>query len=66
MVPYRELFRYATQSDKLLIIIGIITSAGNGITMPMFSVIFGDMTDAFSGEDPDKMVSAAGTCAMYK
>lgn len=33
--------------------------------MPMFSVIFGDMTDAFSGDDPDKMVSAAGECAMY-
>ncbi|CAD8071446.1 unnamed protein product [Paramecium primaurelia] len=65
MVPYKELFRYATQSDKFLILIGIIASAGNGVTMPMFSVIFGDMTDAFSGEDPDKMVSAAGECAIW-
>lgn len=65
MVPYKELFRYATHSDKLLILIGIITSAGNGVMMPMFSVIFGNMTDAFSGEDSDKMLSAAGESAMY-
>ncbi|CAD8160850.1 unnamed protein product [Paramecium pentaurelia] len=65
MVPYKELYRYATQSDKLLISIGILASIGNGVIMPMFSVIFGDMTDAFSGEDPDKMISAAGQCAIW-
>lgn len=34
--------------------------------MPLFSVIFGGMTDAFSGNDSDAILSAAGTCAMYK
>lgn len=65
MVPYKELFRYATSSDKFLILVGIISSAGNGVTMPMFSVIFGDMTDAFSGDDPDKMLRAAGIAAIW-
>lgn len=44
--------------------VGIISSLGNGVSMPMFSVIFGGMTDAFSGDDPDKMLKAAGECAM--
>lgn len=64
MVPYKELYRYATVSDKIFIVIGAIASAGNGVVMPLFSVIFGSMTDAFSGNDPDAMVSSAGTCAM--
>lgn len=42
-----------------------MASAGTGLSMPMFSVIFGDMTNAFSGDDPDAIVSAAGTSAMY-
>lgn len=64
MVPYKELYRYATVSDKILIVIGALASAANGVVMPLFSVIFGSMTDAFSGNDADEMVSAAGTCAM--
>lgn len=64
MVPYRELFRYATTQDKILIVIGTISSLGNGVSMPMFAVIFGGMTDSFSGDDTDKMVRAAGECAM--
>jgi ATP-binding cassette subfamily B (MDR/TAP) protein 1 len=64
MVPYKELYRYATVSDKILIVIGALASAANGVVMPLFSVIFGSMTDAFSGNDADKMVSSAGTCAM--
>lgn len=64
MVPYKELFRYATTNDKVLILVGIISSLGNGVTMPLFSVIFGGMTDAFSGDDVDEMVRAAGECAM--
>lgn len=64
MVPYKELYRYATTPDKVLIIVGIISSLGNGVTMPLFSVIFGGMTDAFSGDDVDEMVRAAGECAM--
>jgi ATP-binding cassette subfamily B (MDR/TAP) protein 1 len=64
MVPYKELYRYATVSDKILIVIGALASAAYGVVMPLFSVIFGSMTDAFSGNDADKMVSSAGTCAM--
>ncbi|CAD8062397.1 unnamed protein product [Paramecium primaurelia] len=65
MVAYKQLYRYATQSDKLLISIGILASTGNGVIMPMFFVIFVDMADAFSGQDPDKMISAAGQCAIW-
>lgn len=64
MVPFKELFRYASNSDKFLIVFGGIAAAGNGLAMPMFSVIFGGMTDSFSGDDPDEMVRSAGWCAM--
>jgi len=39
--------RFATKSDKVMMIIGSIFAIANGMSMPMFAYIFGNMTDAF-------------------
>lgn len=63
MVPYFDLFRYATKSDKTLMWIGAAAAFANGAAFPSFSLIFGAMTDSFSQSD-DEMVDEAGMNAM--
>ncbi|CAD8206584.1 unnamed protein product [Paramecium octaurelia] len=63
-VPYFELLRYATEKDKLLMIIGGLAAFLNGAAFPSFSIILGDMTDSFS-EAGDEMVHQAGLNAIY-
>ena len=64
-IPFIKLFRYATKYDYFLITVGIIASAGNGILMPLFSLVFGEMTDSFSPKStPDTVVQSAGNQAL--
>jgi ATP-binding cassette subfamily B (MDR/TAP) protein 1 len=61
-ISFFSLFRYATKEDYFLIAIGLLASAANGILMPLFSIIFGEMTDAFSPSSTgDTVVKSAGT-----
>lgn len=46
-IPYFSLFRYATNYDKTLMMIGAIAAFLNGGAMPSFSLIFGNMIDSF-------------------
>lgn len=59
MASYSSLFRYATKDDKILIVVGGIASLINGAALPLFSVIFGMMTNSFSGEDTEEMLRSA-------
>lgn len=61
MVSFSKLFTFATTKDKIYLWIGIIASAGNGVIMPFFALIFGEMTDAFSPlSTPDDVIKSAG------
>lgn len=42
------LFALADREDKILIAIGLLTSLVNGTIYPIFSLLFGDMTNTFS------------------
>lgn len=46
-VKYTQLFRYADGKDKLYIFIGFIAAFANGLSLPFFSLIFGDMIGKF-------------------
>ncbi|EGR27069.1 hypothetical protein IMG5_202500 [Ichthyophthirius multifiliis] len=64
-ISFFNLFRYANKQDKILIIIGCIASAANGILMPLFSIIFGEMTDSFSpNSSPNQVVKSAGNQSL--
>lgn len=47
MVPFSELLQFATTSDKILMALGGFAAFVNGSAMPLFSVIFGEMSDSF-------------------
>lgn len=46
-INFLSLFRYATRLDIFVLTIGMITAAGAGVCMPLFTVIFGQMTNEF-------------------
>ncbi|GMY39401.1 ABC transporter B family member 11-like [Fagus crenata] len=48
-VPFRKLFSFADSTDVLLMILGTIGSIGNGVCMPLMTVLFGELTDSFGG-----------------
>lgn len=61
-----SLLRFATKTDIILMVCGGIASCVNGIALPMFALIFGNMTDSFSPTSTgDEIVSAAGTQSLY-
>lgn len=56
-VPFYKLFSFADSTDKTLMIIGSIAAIGNGVCMPLMTVIFGDLVDAFGeNQNPKEIV----------
>lgn len=46
-VPFLKLFAFADSLDYLLMIVGSIGAIGNGVAMPLMTLIFGALTNAF-------------------
>ena len=46
-VSFKELLRYATPKDKFLMVIGGLAAAANGAALPVFSILFGNVSDKF-------------------
>nr|CAB3219616.1 multidrug resistance protein 1A-like [Phallusia mammillata] len=46
-VPYLDLYRYADGVDYLLLVIGTISAAIHGVSMPVMFIFFGDLTTSF-------------------
>ncbi|GKU96078.1 hypothetical protein SLEP1_g9358 [Rubroshorea leprosula] len=51
-VPYYKLFSFPDPLDYLLMSVGTIGAAGNGLCMPLLTLIFGDVVNAF-GKNAD-------------
>lgn len=47
VVSFYKLFSYADRWDYMLMIVGSIGAIGNGVSMPLMTLIFGDLTNAF-------------------
>ncbi|XP_010522857.1 PREDICTED: ABC transporter B family member 11-like [Tarenaya hassleriana] len=47
VVPFYKLFAFADSMDVFLMIFGTIGAIGNGVCMPLMTVIFGDLIDSF-------------------
>eukprot|EP01114_Cavostelium_apophysatum_P016898 TRINITY_DN48_c0_g1_i1.p1 TRINITY_DN48_c0_g1~~TRINITY_DN48_c0_g1_i1.p1 ORF type:complete len:1280 (-),score=427.38 TRINITY_DN48_c0_g1_i1:235-4074(-) len=48
-VSLTQLFRHADKIDALLLIFGSIGAIGQGLLFPIFSLVFGELLDAFNG-----------------
>lgn len=47
MVPFRKLFAFADSLDRALMIIGSIGAIGNGLCLPLMTILFGDLVNSF-------------------
>lgn len=54
--PFYKLFSFADSTDIVLMIVGTIAAVGNGLSLPLMTVLFGDVTDAFGQNQGDKDV----------
>lgn len=58
-VPFRKLFAFADFTDAILMIIGSIGAIGNGLCMPLMTILFGDLTDSFGqNQNSNEVVDA--------
>ncbi|KAJ8898766.1 hypothetical protein K2173_005085 [Erythroxylum novogranatense] len=55
-VPFYKLFAFAKPVDVLLMIIGTVGAVGNGLSMPIMTLLFGQMTDSFGQNQNSKDV----------
>ncbi|PSR89187.1 ABC transporter B family member 21 like [Actinidia chinensis var. chinensis] len=46
-IPLYKLFSFADSVDVVLMIVGTIGAVGNGLCLPLMTVLFGELTDSF-------------------
>ncbi|OEL38177.1 ABC transporter B family member 11 [Dichanthelium oligosanthes] len=63
-VPFHELFKYADGTDAMVMLVGLVAALGNGMSMVMITVIFGQMVDAFGAATPDNVVPRVNKAAL--
>ncbi|CAD8073050.1 unnamed protein product [Paramecium sonneborni] len=59
-VSYVQLYRFASKADYGLMFLSLIGAIGNGLSMPIYSIIFGDLTDSYAYDDNDTKIQKAG------
>ncbi|KAL3754342.1 hypothetical protein ACJRO7_001557 [Eucalyptus globulus] len=52
-VPFYKLFSFADSTDILLMVVGSIGAAGNGISTPLMTVLFGTLINTFGENQTD-------------
>ncbi|CAI5470840.1 unnamed protein product [Closterium sp. Yama58-4] len=65
-VYYWQLFKFADKWDILLMIVGSVCAIGLGMAMPMISLLFGELTNAFGQNttDVNKLMDAVTSVAL--
>ncbi|KAH6787539.1 P-glycoprotein 11 [Perilla frutescens var. hirtella] len=63
-VAFYKLFAFADSIDKILMIIGSIGAVGNGISLPLMTVLFGDLVDSFGQNQTKHVVSVVSKVAL--
>ncbi|XP_048227950.1 ABC transporter B family member 4-like [Ricinus communis] len=67
-VPFHKLFSFADSKDVILMIIGTIAAIGNGLALPLMTIVLGDIIDAFGqnqNQDVVKVVSKVSLRFVY-
>ncbi|KAK6785819.1 hypothetical protein RDI58_014344 [Solanum bulbocastanum] len=55
-VPFYKLFSFADSTDMVLMITGTIAAIGNGLSLPIMTILFGELTDSFGQNQNNKDV----------
>ncbi|MGV7428829.1 hypothetical protein PJI19_29200, partial [Mycobacterium kansasii] len=57
LVPFHKLFSFADSTDVILMIVGTIGAVGNGLCLPLMTILLGELTDAFGrNQNNDEVV----------
>lgn len=56
MVPLSALFRHAERGDWALLCLGAVMCGGLGLTMPLYSIVFGNILSSLNGGDVRRAV----------
>lgn len=69
-VPFYKLFAFADSIDVFLMICGSIGAIGNGVCLPLMTLLFGDLIDSFGQNQNNKdivdVVSKVTHCSCLK
>ncbi|WOL11783.1 hypothetical protein Cni_G20547 [Canna indica] len=49
IVPFYKLFSFADSADTILMIVGSLGAIGNGVSLPLMTVLFGNLIQSFGG-----------------
>ncbi|XP_048881323.1 ATP-dependent translocase ABCB1 isoform X10 [Brienomyrus brachyistius] len=60
LVGFFQLYRFARPLDIILMIVGLLCAAANGVALPLMCVVFGQMTDSFVQSSRPLNLSALG------
>ncbi|KAJ1403010.1 P-loop containing nucleoside triphosphate hydrolase [Sesbania bispinosa] len=63
-VPLYKLFSFADPLDHLLMFVGTVGATGNGISMPLMLLIFGNMINAFGSKDSKEVVDEVSKVSL--
>eukprot|EP00262_Sarcandra_glabra_P000204 TRINITY_DN1028_c0_g1_i1.p1 TRINITY_DN1028_c0_g1~~TRINITY_DN1028_c0_g1_i1.p1 ORF type:complete len:1276 (-),score=248.81 TRINITY_DN1028_c0_g1_i1:261-4088(-) len=63
-VPFYKLFSFATPNDIVLMIIGTISAIGNGLSIPLMTLIFGQLINAFGESNQQNVVDEVSKVAL--
>lgn len=66
-VPFKDLFRYTTRHEKLLMVISIVAAIIHGALLPLWTILFGDVIDSFVNPEISQaeIVSEIGGVAKW-
>ncbi|XP_042405057.1 ABC transporter B family member 11-like [Zingiber officinale] len=55
-VPFHKLFSFADARDVALMTAGTVGAVGSGLAMPLMTIVFGELINAFGASDKDSIV----------
>lgn len=64
VVPFYRLFVFSDTKDKVLMIVGSIAAIGNGLSLPLMTVLFGELIDSFGESQNDDVVRKVSKVAL--
>ena len=65
-VPFRKLFLFADSPDIFLMILGTIGAVGNGIYMPLMTLLFGELANSFGqNQNSPNMVDTVSKVQIF-
>ncbi|KAL2510438.1 ABC transporter B family member 4 [Abeliophyllum distichum] len=63
-IPFYKLFTFADSKDKILMIVGTIGAIGNGLCLPLMTILFGELIDSFGQTQTEHVVSVVSKVAL--